>query len=176
MNLRKEYMHILILLLTLGCTSVSVSPVPDKQSDDVYVYRFLSHGDRLVLDMQREAVFFDDVGIEADYCKPQSEYHCVRSELFSFAVPRNLTKERERWELNEKTYWVSQPPIKRDWFGERLTIAVIHLTEFEHNDNKTTDFYYSLERGLLALQIDPGKADAAWVTLQSTVGFGAMDK
>ena len=125
----------------------------------------------------------EDRTFSAQICAVDSTYICLISNYLIFHVPRNLTKEKLQWEasIDEDQWRVSKRQYYRTPKARSVNIfgQVVEVFYISSRDDKNAvewNFLYSLERGLVGIQIitDPETiANSRTYFLTGRCGFGA---
>lgn len=152
---------IAVLAIVCGFPIASNADNANRMSK-IYAYESIGSGNRLVIDEDRSAVFLGDFGIKATFCNSKSQYHCVSSDLFFFAVPKHLTGKMKTWNVDGHVYEVVTPLTIVNMFGTNLEACIIvSRGHTKHGGIGITYYYYSPQRGLLAFgtEVHPTTGD-----------------
>lgn len=164
--------------------SVSVLAGGNIESRGNGVYTYVGFGGGIVQIRDEGTVMIGDYGVKARVCGVDSEYYCVNSGVFYFAVPKILTENNKSWAVNGREYKVVYPLRWISLFGRSIQVTIIENQEFAPNgDSATTYYYYSPVSGLLGYEATedtkcgnpprPKSSAPVLYFLSGKVGFGA---
>lgn len=135
---------------------------------------------------------------DIDLCKSFSEYVCIQSKAFNFAVPRDITRlesqssqatavpggvkgeqpasPQENWVVGGQSYKLVSPLGAQRIFGRRMKVAVIQAPHLKDEQKSYVRYYYSPRFGLLGVLIlSPAINYRTLYLLEGLKGFGAQD-
>lgn len=167
----------LIAMIVFGCGCTQRQSSTIEQSHRMFGYVTLTDNSGFVLDESANAIAVGDVSLPATYCDDKSEYFCINSDVFYFAVPKSLTVKQKSWSLGGHTYHVVVPLHSMLLFGERIRVEIISTVGPKSVDSPAdvTYFLYSPRHGLLAVEsrlTGDLATDILWST--SRIGFGGQ--
>ncbi len=155
---------------SLSCASaVAATPAQNAQVN-LFTYVYLNDGNTLVVNEGKEYVSLMDETDKATFCDKASGFYCVHSVGISFAVPRNLKPDQDRWTERGRTYRVVNKLTGTTLFGRELQFMVIM------GGPSPTDipayYYYSPKNGLIGWLIEPDPAsEPVMILSKDPVGF-----
>lgn len=166
---------LMMIFILCGCTERQLSTI--EKSNHVFGYVALATDGGFVLDEPANAIAVGDVSIRATYCDEKSDFFCIDSDVFYFAVPKTLTGKQQNWNLGGHTYHVEIPLHEILLLGKRIHVEVITTLGPKPVNKPAPDIYflYSPEAGLLAVE-SRATGNLATDILISTakIGFGAQ--
>lgn len=178
MSALRDILYCLLFALVVIVYGCSQKQVPVIQNDDhIFGYITLSGDGGLALDELNSTIAIGDVSLTANYCNDKSNYQCVESKVFYFAVPKTINAKQEDWELDGHAYHVEVPLHNKTLFGKRLQVEIISTVGPKSVDAPAQVIYYlySPERGLLAIGYpDAGNFDTKVLISTSDIGFAAQ--
>lgn len=125
----------------------------------------------LTIDTTASSVAVGDVARNAVLCAGSSNFVCVESDVFRFAVPTKIGPETTRWEHGERTYSIEfQGDITLLGILERGAIRISSA-----DGGRRFSYLYSPEKGLLAVGVS-SKDGSKLFLITSNVGYGAVDR
>jgi hypothetical protein len=156
----------LLLLLLLAL----ISSASDGRSELwFYKYADLLSGYLTLVELKQRAVFFEDAGEPASFCSDDSEYYCVDSPAFHFAVPKQSPFDVGKWTVKGHLYTAQTGENRIKAFGRVEPIIVIESSIPYTSGAQPVRYYYTQEFGLLGYEI----GDRERFVLAGEIGFGA---
>jgi hypothetical protein len=107
------------------------------------------------------------VGIEGSICPDDSPFYCFRTDVLSFAVPKQFSDSTASWEDDGVTYSVAERSSEV-FLGQEFEAYFIRRSR----DGSTHEFMFSRERGLLAIMFRDGELAQQLLSIEYC-GFGA---
>lgn len=148
-----------------------------NSSNRVFGYSSLKSNDiGFVIDAKNHQITVGDTGVPARFCDKESNYICVDSKVFYFAIPRKAERERTSWEEAGHKYTVETPLHRVKLLGGEINIEIISTIGPKDVDKPASVnyFVYSPELGLLAVESwTPGDAHMTLFVSNDPLGFGA---
>lgn len=146
-----------IFVSLLGCTLVH----HEARADHVYHTHFSSMAHPEVSALQVRYVFrqneglieISNTGLPAEFCPVDSEFHCVISESFTFAVPKEFKADADQWSYAGVNFKVKESLRKRQVLGKELAVVEI----IAKREDGYSQFLYSPQDGLIAFGFSEGK-------------------
>jgi hypothetical protein len=116
----------------------------------------------------------------AEFCTSESEFICILSRRYTFAVPKRLEAAKQ-WILRGITFELAGEDLSVSIFGKKFDGLLLIRTPSEafasgRSTGKPSYFLYSYRHGLVGFGRDPlpdGAATTYWMAEQ--VGFGASN-
>ena len=113
------------------------------------------------------SVTIGDRQYDATFCAKESQFTCVKSAIFEFGIPTELTPKNQQWVVNDSRYKV---------VGEDTVNILGREYKILYIDRKTKDgkfrYLYSTSHGLIALVASFGNQTRSYI-LEGQNGFGA---
>lgn len=113
------------------------------------------------------SVTIGDRQYDATFCAKESQFTCVKSAIFEFGIPNELTPKNQQWVINDSKYKV---------VGEDTVNILGSEYKILYIDRKTKDgklrYLYSTSHGLIAFVASFGNQTRSYF-LEGQRGFGA---
>jgi len=117
----KGFIGVVLLLGFFECSAEDIAQT--KHS-----YRYTSWFGDLTLSIREptetssrgQIVVGDDAFFQADFCEPQSEYHCFFSTQFAFAVPKHIKPSEKEWAVRSVKFELVRHSLSVSVFGRRF--------------------------------------------------------
>ena len=119
-------------------------------------------------------MYGNHIEAEAKYCSPTSEFYCVISLIYSFAVPKRLGEyQNTNWSVHGIQFSLIASNRSLSLFGLKFDDIWVIATPAEGTlGQRTIHSYYSLEHGLIGFE-DPGDQLQMHFWLSGKQGFGS---
>jgi len=118
-----------------------------------------------------------DAVFESEFCAQASEYLCVFSPIYAFAIPSRFDGSVRTWSVNSTTFEVVESGLTVSIFGAEVSdVSLIRTpaaaTLLGKETATPTFSLYSPEHGLIGFRI-PKSLEVYW--LVGDIGFGRSD-
>ncbi len=151
---------------------VSCSLLVNTATAREYTYSnpFSSKSSIVINSDSKEVSLNNHLGYEALFCEEVSDFYCISSRIFSFAVPKDVVGSKLiRWENNELSYEITGRE-KVNYLGNTYEVLVISSKQ----DDELLQYIYSAKSGLLMVSIT-SKDATGLLLLRGTCGLGAKE-
>lgn len=151
--------------------SISCSWAVSKNPDFTFLYVDpFDRSNTMRLDLEEKEIVTGDLVQEVEFCPHGSDYHCFKSGVLSFAVPRSGFDALASWEVNGVHY--------KNKGKSRLQFAATETEVFNIlsvQEGNLLHFLYSTQSGLIAFgAFDESDKKGRSYFLQQAKGFAAM--
>jgi hypothetical protein len=136
-----------------------------------YTYVDLATQDaQIALDRVRHEIILGHHGSAAEFCGPDSKFHCFVAKELVFSVPRqgDLGKGSSEWTYRGHKFVATKVEEDVALLGLRLDVVRIDSS----TQTPALRFWYDLNRGLVAIQGLGGTSNHLFL-LRESCGFGS---
>lgn len=117
-----------------------------------------------------KTILLNDMEYDFNYCNQTSEYVCIESDVFNFAVPRKLKNSQNFWKINGVDYRLKS--INAIYLlGLKINIFNIVSNQGDYKYN----FLYSEKYGLIGFKVTRDMKNGMFLSIKPE-GYGAKKK